>query len=220
MIKCRCDDVGEWCPVHGTPTDFIVPPPSRPPAREPSENAVDAGWRAFMQSIGTGPRTQPLDSHVRAALQAAYAVDFPALGSEGQRETEAGIGLPRYGVTWDGTPGQPLLTLRPDGYWTPWHLAVAALRSASPCVTNPACRCVTWTAGGVTSIDSEDCPLHAMSASPAPSAAREAFGRLEKQLRYSRDDLDNSYVDIVSVSSLKEAMATLRRYLSPEKGVK
>jgi hypothetical protein len=31
--------------------------------------------------------------------------------------------LVRYGVTWDGRRDQPLLTPRPDGYWTPWHIA-------------------------------------------------------------------------------------------------
>lgn len=31
--------------------------------------------------------------------------------------------LIRYGVTWDGSPNQPLLTLTEDGYWTPWHIA-------------------------------------------------------------------------------------------------
>lgn len=31
--------------------------------------------------------------------------------------------LIRYGVTWDGSPNQPLLTPTDDGYWTPWHIA-------------------------------------------------------------------------------------------------
>jgi hypothetical protein len=36
-----------------------------------------------------------------------------------------GEGLPRYGMTWQlSKPSQPLLTPMPDGYWTPWHLAV------------------------------------------------------------------------------------------------
>jgi hypothetical protein len=31
--------------------------------------------------------------------------------------------LVRYGVTWDGSKDKPLLSRRPDGYWTPWHIA-------------------------------------------------------------------------------------------------
>ena len=32
--------------------------------------------------------------------------------------------LVRYdGITWNGLPGDPLLTPMPDGYWTPWHVA-------------------------------------------------------------------------------------------------
>jgi hypothetical protein len=31
--------------------------------------------------------------------------------------------LVRYGVTWEGSKDKPLLTPRPDGYWTPWHIA-------------------------------------------------------------------------------------------------
>jgi hypothetical protein len=32
--------------------------------------------------------------------------------------------LPRYGVTWDGDPRRPIHSPRPDGYWTPWHVAM------------------------------------------------------------------------------------------------
>jgi hypothetical protein len=42
--------------------------------------------------------------------------------------------LIRYGVTWDGSPGQPLLTPMPDGYWTPWHIALALAQSPT-CAT-------------------------------------------------------------------------------------
>ena len=43
--------------------------------------------------------------------------------------------LVRYGVTWPCVAGEPLLTPMPDGYWTPWHLAVEAPTGApAPCV--------------------------------------------------------------------------------------
>ena len=43
--------------------------------------------------------------------------------------------LVRYGVTWEGQSNQPLLTPMPDGYWTPWHLAVEAPTvEPEPCV--------------------------------------------------------------------------------------
>ncbi len=35
--------------------------------------------------------------------------------------------LPRYGLRWNG-PTQPLAVPMVDGYWTPWHLADAALK--------------------------------------------------------------------------------------------
>jgi Site-specific DNA methylase len=31
--------------------------------------------------------------------------------------------LPRYGIQWNG-PQEPIATPMPDGYWTPWHLAM------------------------------------------------------------------------------------------------
>jgi hypothetical protein len=38
-------------------------------------------------------------------------------------------GLPRFGLQWNG-PEEFVATPMPDGYWTPWHLADAALRAA------------------------------------------------------------------------------------------
>ena len=32
--------------------------------------------------------------------------------------------LDRYGVNWEGIPANPLLVPMPDGYWTPWHVAM------------------------------------------------------------------------------------------------
>ncbi len=47
----------------------------------------------------------------------------------------AGAGeLPRYGIRWNG-PTQPISVPMGDGYWTPWHLAhaaIAALRQPVP----------------------------------------------------------------------------------------
>lgn len=37
-----------------------------------------------------------------------------------------GSGLPRFGLRWNG-PGLPLAVPMPDGYWTPAHLAEAAV---------------------------------------------------------------------------------------------
>lgn len=39
-----------------------------------------------------------------------------------------GEGLPRYGLRWNG-PSQPISVPMDDGYWTPWHLAAAALQA-------------------------------------------------------------------------------------------
>ena len=36
--------------------------------------------------------------------------------------------LERYGITWDGSREKPVLTLLPDGYWTPWHVAAELLQ--------------------------------------------------------------------------------------------
>jgi hypothetical protein len=40
--------------------------------------------------------------------------------------------LPRYGVTWQGGKNEPLHTEMPDGYWTPWHIAVNVLAAKTP----------------------------------------------------------------------------------------
>ncbi|MCO7614370.1 hypothetical protein NJH83_29480 [Pseudomonas chlororaphis] len=40
-----------------------------------------------------------------------------------------GVGLPRYGLRWNGAQ-LPLATPMDDGYWTPWHLA-AQLKAAN-----------------------------------------------------------------------------------------
>jgi hypothetical protein len=41
----------------------------------------------------------------------------------------AGTGMPRYGLRWNG-PSDPLSVPMGDGYWTPWHLASAAVADA------------------------------------------------------------------------------------------
>ena len=40
--------------------------------------------------------------------------------------------LERYGITWDGSREKPVLTLLPDGYWTPWHVAAELLQRQAP----------------------------------------------------------------------------------------
>ena len=37
--------------------------------------------------------------------------------------------LPRYGLRWNG-PGEPVSVPMPDGYWTPFHLALEAVEQA------------------------------------------------------------------------------------------
>lgn len=41
-------------------------------------------------------------------------------------EPFAGLGLPRYGLRWNG-PTEPLVVPMDDGYWTPWHIANVAI---------------------------------------------------------------------------------------------
>ena len=41
-----------------------------------------------------------------------------------------GVGLLRYGIRHNG-PTQPLAVPMADGYWTPWHLVEAALRTVA-----------------------------------------------------------------------------------------
>ncbi len=43
-----------------------------------------------------------------------------------------GLDLPRYGLRWNG-PTEPVPVPTEGGYWTPWHLAEAALRAAAEC---------------------------------------------------------------------------------------
>lgn len=37
--------------------------------------------------------------------------------------------LPRYGLRWNG-PGEPVSVPMPDGYWTPFHLALEGIEQA------------------------------------------------------------------------------------------
>ena len=39
------------------------------------------------------------------------------------------VKLERFGIEWQG-PESPICVTRPDGYWTPWHIADAALQAA------------------------------------------------------------------------------------------
>ena len=46
-----------------------------------------------------------------------------------QALTQGGsVTLRRYGVSPSRQSGDPLLSEMPDGYWTPWHIAQAALQ--------------------------------------------------------------------------------------------
>jgi hypothetical protein len=38
--------------------------------------------------------------------------------------------LPRYGLRWSG-PGEPVSVPMPDGYWTPFHVALEAVKPAT-----------------------------------------------------------------------------------------
>jgi hypothetical protein len=44
------------------------------------------------------------------------------------------VQLQRFGVKWKGQT-EPFMEQMPDGYWTPWHIADAALRAAPPADT-------------------------------------------------------------------------------------
>ena len=50
-------------------------------------------------------------------------------GCNGYALREDPVVLERYGIQWTG-PRTPISVAMPDGYWTPWHLAVAALTRA------------------------------------------------------------------------------------------
>jgi hypothetical protein len=63
----------------------------------------------------------------------------PRCGCSMEHSPDCAIPVPRdlvrYGVTWPCVAGEPLLTPMPDGYWTPWHLAVETPTGApTPCV--------------------------------------------------------------------------------------
>jgi hypothetical protein len=53
-----------------------------------------------------------------------------------------GLDLPRYGLRWNG-PTEPVPVPMERGYWTPWHLAEAALRAAAE-RQREACAAYLW----------------------------------------------------------------------------
>lgn len=79
------------------------------------------------------PESNCIDLHPRFAQLQAQLEQLQAecemlrgLTPEPPPRPPAGEGLPRYGIRWSG-PGTPLSVPMDDGYWTPWHLAEAAL---------------------------------------------------------------------------------------------
>lgn len=59
---------------------------------------------------------------------------LPARPSPELAALRASRPLPRYGLRWTG-PDQFVCEPMPDGYWTPWHLAVAAPVADAPHAT-------------------------------------------------------------------------------------
>lgn len=84
------------------------------------ESAVVAMLAEF-----SAPPVAPRTPSPVAALSARPSNREPESGAPHAAEAE----LPRYGLTWNG-PRTPVSVEMPDGHWTPWHLAAAALRAS------------------------------------------------------------------------------------------
>ncbi len=97
--------------------------------------------------------------------------------------------LTRYGVTWEGGKDEPLLTPMPDGYWTPWHLAVGEAERLREALAGLLalederrkaqglrdCTCMNWSHATERAYEAGRCPhqiARAALASPAPQPAR------------------------------------------------
>ena len=77
----------------------------------------------------------PLAEREASSLADHVATAAYRAGARAALAAEPGEGaslssLVRYGVTWDGRKTTPLLTPMPDGYWTPWHIAVECTHPA------------------------------------------------------------------------------------------
>jgi hypothetical protein len=94
-------------------------PQTSPPRDEP----FDVTYRCALDNGHDGPHRAELDG---PASGAPVAVDERST----ERATAESTGtLERYGVVHRHEPGDPMYSHLPmaDGYWTPWHIAQAAL---------------------------------------------------------------------------------------------
>lgn len=85
----------------------------------------------------TGAAQRKLNE-IRAAIEAAEAEierlrglhpEIPQRPPHNNDASHQHPALPRYGLRWNG-PGQPVSVPMADGYWTPFHMALAALSAA------------------------------------------------------------------------------------------
>lgn len=106
-------------------------PHALPPLKV-SQKARDAAadlWRGY---IGANPKSHTakeiaagnMDHHPVARAFARFERDLTAPSSAGDVELE------RYGIAWAGWD-RPISKPMADGYWTPWHVAAAALASTA-----------------------------------------------------------------------------------------
>jgi len=63
-----------------------------------------------------------------ASVERAHGIGADSAASQPAQEP---VQLQRFGVKWKGQT-EPFMEQMPDGYWTPWHIADAALRAAPP----------------------------------------------------------------------------------------
>ena len=91
------------------------------------KSAAPKTWREW--DVREKSHQDELRNEARRADRAdAQVAELRGLVPELPPFPPAGVGLPRYGLRWNG-PTQPLSVPMPDGYWTPWHLA-ARVREA------------------------------------------------------------------------------------------
>ena len=84
--------------------------------------AFEAGWDAH--AAATQHQVESGDTVLLAEIER-----LEGLRPEPPPRPPEGVGLPRYGLRWNGAQ-LPLATPMDDGYWTPWHLA-AQLKAAN-----------------------------------------------------------------------------------------
>jgi hypothetical protein len=159
---------------------------------EPSEAAIEAAEAAYLKADLTSDRMW-----IRLALEAAYAVDFPALEAEGQPETEGAVCC----------CGAPVVVLeRSHVYGCQFDGEVVGKEH-----------------GPNDHFDGETCDCHCTCtpeaskvrySPPAPSAAREALEALDR--------INTDHWMLTDAGTREgecpvcEDIALVRRYLSPE----